>query len=492
MLKKPESRKTLTLLHSNDMHGDFLPEKLDDRLIGGVSRLSGYIRRVRAQEKSVLYAIAGDMFRGSVIDSEYRGISTIEIMNMLTPDVVTVGNHEVDYGIGHLLFLEKCARFPIINANLYLTTNQIRLFRSHYIAEIGGLRVMFIGVLTEEVLAQARQEHLIGAFVDVKEAAAEIGKICNAHRTEDVDLTVLLTHIGFEEDCRLASLLDPDWHIDLIIGGHSHTHLTKPHVVAGIPIVQAACGTDQIGRFDLEFDENGLIPESIRWTIVPIDDSHCPRDCALEEVLDRYKLETEAKYDRYITRFADTYTHPSRNEETQLGKLFADVLRDSLGLDIMLLASGSLRQPQLGPLVDRRALTQMFPFHDPIHRISVTGAQLKNMLAYLYRPEDSIQGRREHYQLSSGLHVTISASRGTLLSAEYHGAPIDDNAYFRVGLQGFHYQNMEAFFGITEDEVSRNAPTRIVATDCMDVLEENLSRKELVTCPTDTRYNIVS
>ena len=44
-----------------------------------------------------LYAIAGDMFRGSVIDSEYKGLSTIEIMNALAPDIVTIGNHEVDY-----------------------------------------------------------------------------------------------------------------------------------------------------------------------------------------------------------------------------------------------------------------------------------------------------------------------------------------------------------------------------------------------------------
>ena len=27
--------RTLTLLHSNDLHGDFLAEELDDRLLGG-------------------------------------------------------------------------------------------------------------------------------------------------------------------------------------------------------------------------------------------------------------------------------------------------------------------------------------------------------------------------------------------------------------------------------------------------------------------------
>ena len=54
--------KELTILHSNDMHGDFLAEQIDEKLVGGVSLLSGYVNMVRRQEKNVLYAIAGDMF----------------------------------------------------------------------------------------------------------------------------------------------------------------------------------------------------------------------------------------------------------------------------------------------------------------------------------------------------------------------------------------------------------------------------------------------
>ncbi|MBR2594847.1 MAG: bifunctional metallophosphatase/5'-nucleotidase, partial [Solobacterium sp.] len=124
--------RKLTLLHSNDMHGDFLPHiGTDGKETGGLARLSGYIQDVRRREKNVIYANGGDMFRGSVIDSEYMGLSTIELMNLLSPDVTTVGNHEVDYGLAHLLFLEKCARFPIINANFYVTLNNTRLFRPY-------------------------------------------------------------------------------------------------------------------------------------------------------------------------------------------------------------------------------------------------------------------------------------------------------------------------------------------------------------------------
>ena len=101
--------KKLTLLHSNDMHGDFLAENVDENLVGGLALLSGYINRAREDDENVIYAIAGDMFRGSIIDSEFQGLSTIQIMNMLAPDVVTVGNHEVDYGIAHLLFGQSAA-----------------------------------------------------------------------------------------------------------------------------------------------------------------------------------------------------------------------------------------------------------------------------------------------------------------------------------------------------------------------------------------------
>ena len=80
----------------------------------------------------MIYLNAGDMFRGSIIDSEYLGLSTINMMNMLRPDVTAVGNHEVDYGIAHLLFLEKCAKFPIINANLFVTMNNARLFQPYH------------------------------------------------------------------------------------------------------------------------------------------------------------------------------------------------------------------------------------------------------------------------------------------------------------------------------------------------------------------------
>ena len=483
--------KKLTLLHSNDLHGDFLVEKVDDKLVGGVSMLSGYINKVRREEENVVYVIAGDMFQGSLIDSEYKGISTIEIMNLLAPDVVTVGNHEVDYGLAHLLFLEKCANFPIINANLYLKTNGRRLFHSHRILEIDGMKVLFIGILTEEVLQKTKLEKLIGTLVDIQEAATEVGRICDAYQTEDIDFTVLLTHIGIEADQQLAAILDPRWGVDLIIGGHSHTLLEKPVEVNGIPIVQAASGTDQIGRFDIMVNTDLNSIDSYTWRLIPITPEHCPEDIVLKEIIEKYHNITESKYNRILTRFPERYTHPVRNRETQIGKIFADAFKESLGLDIMLHASGSLRSHFLGPVMTLKDLQEMEPFDEEVYRYVVTGKQFRHMMEYMLRDEafDS-DAHTEFYQFSEGLRVVYNKKQKKVTSVTMHGHEVGDDEKLRVGMHQFHFKNLQTGLDISETEITRNAMPKVIATRSLGLLEEYFSSHPHLMAPEEKRLVI--
>ena len=467
--------KKLTILHSNDLHGDFLAEKIDDQLIGGVSMLSGYLSKVRAEEKNSIYCIAGDMFRGSVIDSEFRGISTIEIMNMLSPDVVTIGNHEIDYGIAHLLFLEKCAKFPIINANLHITTNNARLFKSHHIFEIDGMRILFIGILTADVISMAKKEELVGGFVDIYDAVSEVERICNAYNSLDIDCTVLLTHIGFEEDKLLASKLDPSLGVDIIIGGHSHTLLEKPELVNGILIAQAGTGTDQIGRFDLEIDTATNSVHSFSWQSIRITNEYCPRDMALEDILNTYKHEADKKYNRVVTRLKRELTHPSWYQETELGGLIADVLQESLRLDIMLVGSGSIRVSETGPIVLFSDLTECLPYDDSAIALWVTGEQLKKMIMYMLRDEVWDGSHCEFFQFSRGMRVVYDKQEHRLVRFSLNGTPIDDDRIYKVGLQYYFYLNSKDFFGISHEELEQNAKPRRVATSCREVFDEYLS-----------------
>lgn len=464
--------KELTILHSNDMHGDFLAEKIDEKLVGGVSLLSGYVNMVRKQEKNVLYAIAGDMFRGSVIDSEYKGVSTIGIMNLLGPDVATIGNHEVDYGLAHLLFLEKCANFPIINANFHIRSNHRRLFQPLYIAEVDGMKILFIGIITEDVLAQTKAEELIGSFVDIGEAAEEVGNICNAYNAIDIDFTVLLTHIGFEEDKKLAALLDPAWGVDVIIGGHSHTFLEEPVLINDIYIVQAGTGTDQIGRFDIMVDTDRNAIDTFTWELIPINNETAPRDEAMEEYITHFKQATDQKYDRIVTRFTKCLTHPLRNQETALGNLISDILRDSLGVDLMLLGSGEIRSNELGPVVHYHNLVECLPYDEAVYMLKVTGAQLKHMLQYMLREEAFHGEHTEFYQISHGIQIVWSRKEQRFSKLELDGKPLDENQLYSIALTKYHFMNVQDFLDLSLEEAKENAFPRVLATSCRDIIEE--------------------
>ena len=483
--------KNLTLLHSNDLHGDFTAQQVDDNLVGGVSLLSGYVDKVRREEKNTLYCIAGDMFRGSVIDSEYKGLSTIEIMNAIAPDVVTLGNHETDYGIAHLLFLEKCAKFPIVNANLYIKSNYSRLFKPHVVLEVDGMKILFIGILTEEVMAQAKNEEIIGSFVDVYDAAKEIGKICNNYNSIDIDLTVLLTHIGFEEDKKLAEQIDPAWGVDIIIGGHSHTFIEEPAIVNGIAIVQAGTGTDLIGRFDILVDSYNNNVESWEWKAIPINSDTCPADPDIEKILGSYKQETDKKYGRPITRFRRQLSHPMRTMETELGGLISDAIRDTIGMDIMLLGSGSVRNKLMGPLVVYKDLVECFPFDDSLHMLTVTGGQFKRMMMYMLRDEAWNGDHTEFYQLSKGVKIVYNIPERKILEFKFNGEDIDDDRLFTVGLQFFHFKNFDDFFGVPITEIESNKRIITVATSTRDIIEEYLTTHQHLDREIDGRLTLI-
>lgn len=485
-----KTTKKLTILHSNDLHGDFLEEQIGELNVGGVSMLSGYINQVREEEDNVIYAVAGDMFRGSVIDSEFKGISTIEIMNLLSPDVVTIGNHEIDYGIAHLLFIEKCAQFPIINANMYITTNGTRLFEPFKIIDIDDMKVLFIGIITDEIIAQAKVDGLVGSFIDTAEAAEEVGKICNAYNAIDIDFTVLLTHIGIEEDIKLANLLKPEWGVDLIIGGHSHTFMDEPLCENGIVIAHAGEGTDNIGRFDIIVDTDDNCIDSFTWNFVPINHTAAPNDDQLEAMINKYKDITDRKYQRIITRFHKVLTHPARNMETSLGSLFSDIFKHSLGIDIMLLGSGSIRGEKLGPIVEFGGLAQIFPYDDEIFMIKVNGEQLKRMVKHVLRDEADL-GTTEYYQFSEGFLAVYEKETKQILDMRLDDRTVSDDEYYTVGLQKFHYLNLEDFLNVTQDEVNAIQKPRILSTSALDIIEEYLSSHHKLKYRPKTRIQIV-
>ena len=487
---KNERYKNLTLLHSNDMHGDFLTEQIDEHDVGGLSMLSGYVRKVREEEENVLYCISGDMVQGSLIDAEFKGISTIDLMNLLGPDVVGIGNHEVDYGLTHLLFLERCAKFPIVNANIFIKHPYTRLFNPYVFLNVGGIKMMFIGIVTEDIFSSIKSDDLISSFINIEDAAKEVGRICDTFHGVDVDFTVLLTHVGFEEDLKLAKLLDPAWGVDLILGGHSHTVLEEPAEVNNILIAQAGVGTDQVGRFDITIDMDLNTYASYKWQLIPITKDNCPTDHVMEEILSSYKMKTDDKFGRILCEFPRKLTHPSRYQETELGNLFADVFDAVFDVDLTIVGSGSIRKKEAGPIFTFGDLKEIFPFSGKVYRLEATGAQIKQVLRHVLREETFAGDHTEFFQYSDDIRCVWNREKQDFEKLELGRLTVQDDKIYTFTIQEYHYNNIESSLGITLDELLVNAKPFVLATSEFDILAEYLPCYDMSKCGINDRLII--
>jgi 5'-nucleotidase / UDP-sugar diphosphatase len=474
--------KKITILHSNDIHGDFLAEIKGGKgkLLGGLALLSGYINKVRSEEENVLYVISGDMVQGSLIDAEYKGISTMEIMNYLSPDVVALGNHEFDYGLPHLLFLEKMANFPIVNANLYIKDYHKRLMRSHYILNKAGLDILFTGIITEKIMDALKLDPLIGSFVNLEEASQEVGKICDAYKRDDIDLTVLLTHIGYESDLKLAAMLKPEWGVDLIVGGHSHSYLKKPAKVNGVLIVQAGIGTDQIGRLDIVVDDDTNSIIDYKWKMMPINEDLCKPDKDLEKFINSFKNVVDKKYSVVITHLQKTLTHPQRETETELGDLIADIFAQQCQSDVVLAGSGSIRVDKFGPVVCLKDLLSCFPYDDFLCRHEVSGKDLRRIFSHIMRSENR-DGEGECYQVNSGIKAVYDDKKQKLVELSVNSQPVKDTQMYSILMQGYHFKNSQAYLNISNEELEKSGKSKTVTTSAQEVIKEYLMSNQNIS-----------
>ena len=141
----------------------------------------------------------------------------------------------------------------------------------------------------------------------------------------------------------------------------------------------------------------------------------------------------------------------------------------------MLLGSGSIRNPKLGPIVTLQDLMEIFPYDDSIHMATVTGKQLKQMIKYMLREEAFTGDHTEFYQFSDGLQVEYTRKTKEFIKFKFEGKEVKDDDLLKIGLQKYHYLNLEEGFNMKLEEIEKNGKTKIVATSCRDVLEEYMS-----------------
>ena len=156
----------------------------------------------------------------------------------------------------------------------------------------------------------------------------------------------------------------------------------------------------------------------------------------------------------------------------------------------MLLGSGSIRATELNPIVLYGDLVEAFPYDDEIYMSTVSGGKLKNMIRYMLRDEVWKGVHCEFYQFSEGFRVVYDRENHRFLEFSLNGEEIPDDKLYTIGLQRFHFQNVDLGFGVTQEELAEVKSPRVVATSCRDVLDEYLSHHQRLDRHTGERLVI--
>ena len=222
----------LTILHMNDTHSHFDESVLKMKLggvqtklpVGGYERLFQRIDEKKAKldknGKSYLVFHGGDAFQGTIYFTQNKGKMNAEAWNLMALDAMALGNHEFDIGSQKLGEFLSAVKFPVLAANIDVSKNKHLKGRvqPYTIKEVNGKKIGIIGLTPENL----RNLTMVDDDIVIKSEIKSTQKAVAALKKKGVKYIIVLDHIGYTNDIKLAESVDG---IDVIVGGHSHTLL---------------------------------------------------------------------------------------------------------------------------------------------------------------------------------------------------------------------------------------------------------------------------
>ncbi len=242
---------------------------------GGSARLKSLIDYYKAQADKAgvknLVLDAGDFLEGNIYYMADRGMKSFEVHNNIGYDMVTLGNH--DYLMGPKKLNEMLGNidlnFEFLAANVEVNKEYKNIrekIKPYKEIEIDGIKVAILGLTTNEVwYSWSLEDNKMTSPYDTAEKYEKILK------NRDNDFIIALTHIGVNKDKKLAKKTS---NIDLIVGGHSHTKLSKEVYVKNkkdkqVPIVQAGMHTEYLGKLVVDLVK-GQPLKVVSYELVPV------------------------------------------------------------------------------------------------------------------------------------------------------------------------------------------------------------------------------
>lgn len=431
--EQPElNNDEFVILFTNDFHSQIEPT---DNGTGGVLRLKALVDSVRTAEPVVLMADAGDLVQGTYYFSLLNGVVEMKMLDALGYDIRTIGNHEFDKkmtGLGEMFAMSKV---PVVASNYdFRSTNLSQYVVPAKMLNAGRIKVGFIGL---NVRLQNLVEPSACEGVQWQNAINVADQYAEDLRNQGADIVIALSHLGYEAGSSLyyydRGIAMQTRHIDMIIGGHSHTTLKKADYITNldgeqVPIVQTGDQGRNLGYARIKLDENGK--PSFEYRLIPVNSRLDDRiDPGFSDIIEDYAAECKEKMDvklGYSKYDILRYTYADQ-PQSRLGNLTADGLiwmakkYFNIDADVSIYNSGGIRENIYKGDVTLGDVYAVYPFDNVLTILDIKGSDLRELV------KSAASG-----SLPFGGKVKLVVSGGALKSATVDGQQIDDNKTYTV------------------------------------------------------------
>lgn len=280
-------QRKLTILQINDTHGYLEPHPElvwseggpSYPVMGGYARIATLLAQARKENPDGVLALDnGDTFHGTYPAMTSKGEELVPLVNALKLDAMTA-HWEFAWGPKHFMEMTDRLDHPMLAINCYDKQTDRRPFPGSVVLDRAGLRVAIIGIAAT-IIDKSMPPHFSEGLrftLGIDELPDEISRLRSA---EGANLIVVLSHLGFPQDVKLANAVDG---IDVLVSGHTHNRLERPARVGETLIIQSGCHGSFLGRLGLTIEAGEVL--DFQHQLIAVDDS-IAEDAEMQHLVD--------------------------------------------------------------------------------------------------------------------------------------------------------------------------------------------------------------
>ena len=451
---KAEMAGKTVILHTNDVHG----------AVEGYAYIAQLKADYEAKGAEVILVDAGDFSQGTTYVSSTKGADAVTMMNAAGYDVVTLGNHEFDYGYAQLKENMSKAKFKVVCADVFNEDGTPIFDASYTYTTKSGVKVGFFGMETPETQTKANPALIKGlTFADkdafTKAAADQVAAL------KDADVVICLAHLGVDAESapyRSTDLYAAVKGIDFIVDGHSHTVMTKGE--KGEPIQSTGTAFKNIGVIVID-DASKKIESNSLYEIKEDTAKDATVAAAAKVIVDRVNNEYGVKFATSKVELNGAKApNGNRDVETNNGDLITDAMRwkvlqnkDGLTVNedhvVAITNGGGIRAAIAKGDVTKKDINTVLPFGNTVAVVYVTGEQLLEALeATTFSTPTAVGG----FPQVSGINFTIHTGKAydkndaTYPESTYYG-PKTINRVVINSVNGKEFKANEVYAVVTNN-----------------------------------------